>query len=147
MTKLSNIVTRQKADSGKIHPAVAELSQKDQAPESLPYVISFEKYKNRMCEINCLNTTKAREAINIFKNIGMNVCSQKDFSRNNIQHKQVDNLGYYAKLYKGLAPDLQLWEIKVKDTSRIFYFELEPHRTLYIVAITNTHLETGKNYR
>jgi hypothetical protein len=39
---------------------------------------------------------------------------------------------------------VDLREIKLQQSARIFYFDIEPERTFYIVAITENHLETDK---
>ncbi len=50
----------------------------------------------------------------------------------------------YKKLYRGIAEGIELKEIKLQQTARIFYFDIEPERTFYVVAITENHLETDK---
>ena len=52
--------------------------------------------------------------------------------------------GEYKKLFKGLEDDIELKEIKLQQSARVFYFDIEPERTFYVVAITDNHLETDK---
>lgn len=52
--------------------------------------------------------------------------------------------GEYKKLYRDIAEGIELKEIKLQQRARIFYFDIEPERTFYVVAITENHLETDK---
>ncbi len=51
----------------------------------------------------------------------------------------------YAPLFKGLDKSVQLEELIIGKTERIFYFT--KLATVYIVAITKSHFETDKNRR
>ena len=129
---------------GDIPNIVAELPQASEAPEAQPYLISFSKYNNRLCEISLLNSNKAKKAIETLKDIGMKIRSQADFQRNHIDRIPVEYKGDYKKLFNGLSGDIELKELKLQQDARIFYFDLEPERTLYVVAITHNHYETAQ---
>lgn len=129
---------------GELPEKVAELPQDSDAPEGSPYVISFAKYNNRMCEINDLTGNKGKKAISILKEIGTKVFTKADFARNSIKNEVVKYAGEYKKLFSGLAEDIELRELFLQDTGRIFYFDLEPERTMFVVAIRENHLETDK---
>ena len=120
------------------------MPQDTEAPEAIPYVISFAKYNEKMCEILELGGNKAKKAIKTFKTIGTKICSEADFQRNYVDRIPVRCDGEYKKLYRGIAEGIELKEIKLQQRARIFYFDIEPERTLYIVAITENHLETDK---
>ncbi|MBI3335486.1 MAG: hypothetical protein HY001_03230 [Candidatus Portnoybacteria bacterium] len=121
-----------------------ELPQDTEAPEAIPYVISFVKYNERMCEITELDRNKARKAVQTFKLIGTKIRSEADFQRHSVDRIPVHRKGEYKKLYRGISEDVDLKEIKLQQDARIFYFDIEPDRTFYVVAIRQNHLETDK---
>lgn len=144
MTGIPKIVAQPAKDSSGLPQAIAELPQEQEAPEAIPYVISFENYNERACEILYLNSNKARKAIQTFKTVGTKICSTGDYRRYSVDRIPVKNIGEYKKLYNGLAPDVELMEVKLQEEARIFYFDIEAERTFYVVAITQNHLEIGK---
>jgi hypothetical protein len=131
-------------NQGDIPKDVAELSQDEESPEGRPYLISFAKYKNNLCEISLLNTNKAKKAIEVLKTVGTKIKNQADFQRNYFDRIPIADKGEYKKLYNGLSADIQLREIKLQQSARIFYFDIEPERTFYVVAITENHFETNQ---
>ncbi len=143
MTDIPKEVAQPEAN-GEIPQSVAEIPQEIEAPEVSPYVISFAKYNEKLCEIEHLNSNKARKAVETFKAIGTKVRSEADFQRHHIDRIPVRGEGDYKKLYSGLKDDIELKEIKLQQDARIFYFDIEPDRTFYVVAITQNHLETDK---
>lgn len=144
MIDIPDKVIQSVKDSGEILQTVAEMPQELEAPEANPYVISFAKYNEKMCEILLLNSNKARKAIEILKTIGTKIRSTADYQRYSVGRLPVFNKGEYKKLYNGLAEDEELKEVKLQQEARIFYFDIEPERTFYVVAITQNHLETNK---
>jgi len=144
MIDIPDEVIRSVKDSGEILQTVAEMPQELEAPEANPYVISFAKYNEKMCEILLLNSNKARKAIEILKTIGTKIRSTADYQRYSVDRLSVFNKGEYKKLYNGLAEDEELKEVKLQQEARIFYFDIEPERTFYVVAITQNHLEINK---
>jgi hypothetical protein len=94
-----------------------------------------------------LSSNKAKKAIESLKKIGTQVKTQADFQRHSIDRYPVYRSGDYKKLFSGLSEDIELKELKLQQDARIFYFDIEPDRTLYIVAITENHLETDKQRR
>ena len=131
-------------DSGKLPQAVAELPQNTEAPESIPYKISFAKYNDKLCEISALGKNKGNRALLILKEIGTKVFSRADFQKNQIRTDPVANSGEYMKLYNRLGPDIEVRELFLQSTGRIFYFDVEPDRVLYVVAIRENHFETDR---
>ncbi len=127
-----------------IPSSVAELPQDTEIPEGKPYVISFAKYNKNMCELSVLTKNKGTKALTILKEIGMKVFSRSDFQRNNIPTKSIANKGAYKPLYNRLGQDTEVREMFLQGDGRIFYFDIESERALYIVAITENHLETDK---
>jgi len=123
---------------------VIELSQDIEYPEGRPYLISFSNYSEKNCEISLLSSNKARKAIETLKTIGTKIRCVSDFANENIDRIPVRREGEYLKLYNGLSDEIDLKEIKLQQDARIFYFDIEPAKTLYVVAITENHLEVGK---
>ena len=131
-------------DASELPQTVAELSQEQEAPEAIPYVISFAKYNERMCEIALLGGNKARKAVKTLKIVGTRIRSETDFQKCFVDRIPVRRDGEYKRLYRGLKDDICLKEIKLQQNARIFYFDIEPERIFYIVAIRENHLETKK---
>ncbi|TSC67708.1 MAG: hypothetical protein CEO19_91 [Parcubacteria group bacterium Gr01-1014_73] len=144
MTDIPKRVTEPIGENGEIPRGVAEMPQETEAPEVSPYVISFARYNERMCEISKLDNNKARKAIETFKIIGTKIRSTTDFQKFYVDRIPVRGEGEYKKLYNGLGDDIEIKEIKLQQKARIFYFDIEPERTFYVVAITQNHLETAK---
>lgn len=147
MTDIPQKVAQSNEEADKLPLAVAEIPQETEAPEANPYVISFAKYNENMCEISQLTGNKGRKAIEIFKTIGTKIRSEADFQRYSVDRLPVRCEGEYRKLFNGLRDDIELKEIKLQQSGRIFYFDIETNKMLYVVAITENHLETGKTRR
>jgi hypothetical protein len=144
MTDIPKKVAQTADDGSELPEAVAEMPQETEAPEAIPYLISFGKYKNKLCEIDCLGKNKGNKALFILKEIGTKVFSRVDFQRHNIKTGGIANANEYKKLYSGLAQDIEVRELFLQGKSRIFYFDIEPERILYVVAIRENHFETDK---
>lgn len=145
MTDIPKKVAQTVDDGSELPEAVAEMPQETEAPEAIPYLISFAMYNESMCEISELTSNKARKALETFKTIGTKIHSEADFQRYHVdripvRHGEDD----YKKLYRRLGVDIDLKEIKLQQDARIFYFDIEDKRTFYVVAITQNHLETDK---
>ena len=124
--------------------AVTELPQGIESPEASPYLISFAKYNEKMCEITELNGNKPKKAVEILKTIGTKIYQSADFQKHHIDRTPIRCEGEYKKLFSGIRDDIELTEIKLQQDARIFCFDIEPERTFYVVAITQNHLETDK---
>jgi len=144
MTDIPKQATEPSDEVNKLSQIAQELPQETEAPEAIPYLISFSKYNNRLCEISDLSSNKAKRAIEMLKTIGTKVRSRADFEKHSIDRLPVLRRGEYIKLFSGLSSDIELKEIKLQQNARIFYFDIEPDRTLYVVAIRENHFETDK---
>ena len=129
---------------GDIPKMVAELPQESEILETRPYLISFAKYNHKLCQIKFLAKNKGNEALLTLVDIGTNVYTRADFQKNNIKNHSVSNSGDYKKLYNKLDQGIEIRELFLQNTGRIFYFYIEPERVLYVVAITENHYETDK---
>ncbi|MFA5095325.1 MAG: hypothetical protein WC447_01525 [Candidatus Paceibacterota bacterium] len=128
----------------EIPQKVTEVSQETEEPETKPYLISFSKYNKNCCEIDILGKNKGNKALSILREIGTKVYTRADFQRNNIRNESVENSGDYKKLYSKIDEGIEIRELFLQSTGRIFYFDIEPKRILYVVAITENHYETNK---
>jgi hypothetical protein len=144
MTDIPKEVARSTEASGDIPQSAASMSQEIEAPEADPYVISFIKYNDKMCEISDLTGNKAKRAVETLKKVGTKIRSTADYQRHSVDRIPVKYDGEYKKLFNGLPQEVELNEIKLQQDARIFYFDIEPERTFYVVAITENHLETDK---
>lgn len=144
MTNIPEQATRPAEESGELPQVVKEMPQEIEAPEAFPYVISFARYNEDMCEIPLLDSNKGRRAVDVLKKVGTKIHSEADYQRNSIDRIPVRRKGEYKKLYNGLEDDIDLKEIKLQQDARIFYFDIESERKFYVVAITQNHLETDK---
>ncbi len=129
---------------GDIPKMVAELPQESEVLEARPYLISFANYKDKLCEIDILGKNKGNKALSTLREIGTKVYTRADFQRNYIRNESVANAGDYKKLYNRLDQGIEIRELFLQGTGRIFYFDIEPERVLYVVAITENHYETDK---
>ncbi len=125
---------------------VAERPQEEEMIETVPYLISFLRYNEKVCEISLLGKNKPKLALEYLKNIGLKMKSMDDI-KNNMTCFPVRCEGDYKKLFNRLDPAVEMHEIKLQADSRIFFFIVEPERVLYVVALTENHLETDKNRR
>ena len=132
------------SQEGDIPKMVAELPQESEILEARPYLISFANYNYKLCQIDILGKNKGNEALRILRNIGTNVYTRADFQKNKIDNCSISNSGDYKKLYNKLDQGIEIRELFLQSTGRIFYFDIEPERVLYVVAITENHYETDK---
>ncbi len=144
MTEIPEGAVQVSDNNGEIPRDVAELPQDNEVLEARPYLISFSKYNNKLCEIEILGKNKGNKALSVLKEIGTKVYTKADFQRNHIHNERVDNSGDYQKLYNRLDQGIEIRELFLQSTGRIFYFDIEPDKVLYVVAITENHYETDK---
>ena len=109
--------------------------------ETLQYHLSFEFYKEKLCEIDLLEKNGAKRALHNIKTIGLS--NRKSLGQNGIDSFPIENSGEYSSLYNKLPPDADLKEHKIQGTARIFYFTV--NRLFHIVCIKNSHFETKKH--
>jgi hypothetical protein len=137
--------------------AVAELPEAQEPPEAIPYKISFEDYKSGECEIDGLNKPNAGVALKLIRDIGINLTDGGNLAAssrfiNDIRY--IQNQGDYGNLYRGLAQDIEIREIKCKHENRnkpekaydfrLFFYTLDAERTFYVLAVRQSHYDTDK---
>lgn len=140
----------EKIPDSPIPITATELPQLDEAPESKPVLISFERYNNKECELDGMDNKMARKAFQTLRDIGVNVRTEADFKDHlpRLQVIPIENGGHYRGLYKGLMdlPDVEVKEAKIdRDKGRMFFFLVE--RIFHVVAVRESHYETDKNKR
>ncbi|MBU2491286.1 MAG: hypothetical protein KJ571_01575 [Bacteroidetes bacterium] len=137
----------ERSDDGVIPDSVTQLPSDQESDETKPYVFSFEKYNKRLCEIESLHGNRSIKVLSTIKDVGMKLYTFEDFRNLKFTIQPIYNLGEYQKLFKGLDNDIELYEIKLTGSDRIFFFLIESVKTIYIVAIKGNHFEIGKNRR
>lgn len=140
----------EKIPDSPIPITATELPQPDEAPESKPVLISFERYNSKECELDGMDNKMARKAFQTLRDIGVNVRTEADFKDHlpKLQIIPIENSGHYRGLYKGLMdlPDVEIKEAKIdRDKGRMFFFLVE--RIFHVIAVRENHYETGKNKR
>lgn len=125
-----------------IPPTATELPQPEEAPESKPILISFERYNDRECQLDGMDNKIARKALQVLRDIGVNIKTETDFKDHlpKLKVVPIENHGHYKGLYKGLIdlPDVEVKEAKIdRDKGRLFFFLIE--RIFHIVAIRGSH--------
>jgi len=129
---------------GELPQEVAEFPQNSEVLEGKPYLISFANYNKNMCEIKDLQSSPARKAISFLREVGTSIFSSKDFQKIGLEIKPVSDSNTYQPLFNRLPKDTELKEVKISGSGRLFYFDLEPERTLFVVAVRENHLDTDK---
>ena len=129
---------------------VAELPQPEEAPEAKPLLISFERYNSTECELDGMDNKRARKALQLVRDVGVNIKAEDDFKRllPKLEVCSIANSGDYRGLYKGLAdlPDAEIKEAKIdRDKGRLFFFVVG--RVFHILAMRESHYETDKQRR
>ncbi len=147
MTDFPTEITTSSEVAGDIPYAMAEIPQDQSDPEVRPYVISFYYYNDKHCELLNLSNPSCKKALQDFKAIGMKIRSESDFDKHGIGRRRIENRGAYKKLFNRLGTDTELYETRLKDSGRIFYFDAKLEGVLYIIAITEKHIETDKQRR
>jgi len=123
---------------------VAEIED-DKDIELQPFLISFAKYNYRMCEVQELKGNKAKKSLRDLIKIGKDFFSYEDLcKKGGINNIPVRYEGEYKKLFKGLHPDVEMFEHKIQENGRIFYYINDPEKIFCIIAIRENHLETKK---
>ena len=107
----------EKISGSPIPPTATELPQPEEAPESKPILISFERYNDRECQLNGMDNKIARKALQVLRDIGVNIKTETDFKDHlpRLKVVPIENSGHYRGLYKGLMdlPDVEIEEAKI----------------------------------
>jgi hypothetical protein len=101
------------------------------------FKISFDHYKSNLCEIDDLEVSSARKCLTKLKQFGQS--NHKTLFENNIRSTPIKRSGSYKALFSKLSDDVDLFEIDIGQSSRLFYFIFES--LICIVAIKNSHFK------
>ena len=139
-----------KPPEDSIPATAAELPQPEEAPEGKSFLISFERYNSSECELDGMDNKRARKALQIVRDVGVNIKAEEDFKRllPKLDVCSINNSGDYRGLYKGLVdlPDAEIKEAKIdRDKGRLFFFVVG--RIFHVIAMRDSHYETGKQRR
>lgn len=148
---ISDIVTDTLPDTA-IPSIAAVLPQTEEAPEIQPLLMSFENYSGKECHIDSMDNKRARKALQVLRDMGVNIHSDLQFAQKlpKLEVKPIRDEGAYRALYKSIrhvtSPEVQLQEAKADaDKCRIFFFIIK--NVMYLVAISDSHIETDKQRR
>jgi len=124
---------------------VAERPQTEEAPEVVPFLISFARYNRKECDIDGMDHKRAKKALKTLRNIGVEIYNEEDFGAKLPKLKvcAIEPNGEYRRLYTGLTdfPDAEIREAKVDlDKCRLFFFIV--NRIFYVVAVKDSHYNT-----
>src|ERR1035437_9973232 len=113
--------------AGPIPSTVAEIPQLEEAPEAKPFLISFQRYNSKECQLDGMDNKMARKALQVLRDIGVNIKTEDDFKVQlpKLEVVPIENSGHYRCLYKGLMdlPDAEIKEAKIdRDKGRLFFF-------------------------
>ena len=135
-------------EAGQIPPESAELPPFLSEPELKPFLISFEKYSQKECEVDDLDNKLAKKALKAIRDVGTNIRKESDFSVHlpKLIVKSVLDQGDYRVLFRGIRdslPDIEMKELKIEnDSGRLFFYVVD--RIFHIVAIRKNHYDTDK---
>ncbi|MFA5932008.1 MAG: hypothetical protein WC793_01360 [Candidatus Paceibacterota bacterium] len=118
---------------------ITQLPQREDDPESSPFMISLARYNEKECGIDNIDKKRAVKALKLIREIGVNTYSESDLR--SLKLKPVYPNGDYKKLYKGLPLDIEIKELFIdSDKGRIFFFTLQ--KIFYLISITDSHYNT-----
>ena len=122
--------------SNRLHSELA-LIRGEEDGSAHNFRLSFDYYKENMCEIEDLDMSSARKCLTKFKHLGKS--NHKNIFEKNIRHKSVIRTGRYKELFSSLSADVSLFEIDLGSASRLFYFTVR--NIVHVVAIKNSHVK------
>lgn len=134
-------------ESGQIPIKSAEMPQSAVEPELLPYLISFQRYNEKECQVDDMEPKLARKALKAVRDIGIKVREESDFGSRmpKLAVEPVGDAGDYHALFRGLGdlPDVEMKEAKIDNNAgRLFFFVID--KIFHIVAIRGSHYDTSK---
>jgi len=110
--------------------------------EAENFLFSFKFYKNKLCQLNDLQSSYLKKILKFFKTVGK-LYSQSEFNENNITIKQVRYSGEYKILYNRIPQDVDIFEYRIGDSQRIFFWILSTikQNIIYLICLRNRHFE------
>lgn len=129
-----------KDSSSRIPPGVSQIKNYDKS-EVTNFRLAFDHYQEKETKSKDLCISVLRQFYDQIIAVGKsNYTTLKE-----LQPRPIYNTGHYTILYKDVPKDSYVFEIKLSNSARLFYFRIE--NELYIISLMNKHLETDKNKR
>lgn len=116
-------------------------------PDRDCYLVSFELYNHDLCQIYGLHKSRAKKTIIIFKRVLTEVRSDADIRQLYPSVRRIEKRDAYRHLYDTIPEEGEVWEIKISDKSRLFYYPKEADSLFYVVAVMENHREADKVVR
>jgi hypothetical protein len=126
----------------RIPPELAKIYSPNDKSNS--FKISFDFYDEKICEIDNLNKSLTKKCLITLKQIGK--YNYQNFVEK-LKPTSVKNSGHYKIFYKNVTPDVEISELYLGKSSRMFYF-IKKHLSynfFHIISIKNKHLEKKIN--
>ena len=122
------------------------LPDRKDEPERPLYLISFEFYKPKICQIGQLDGNGPPRLLDIFKSVGTTVRANSDLHRLQYTMDSVKNAGGYKGLYNNIPKEGKIFEYHIVGRSRLFFYPKEVDGKFHVIAIRTAegHLETDK---
>ncbi len=106
------------------------------------YLISFSNYRKKSCELNDLESGSPKKIVRWIKEIGL---SSLPDELNGFQIKPVRNENHYGELFSSLPLDVEMKEIILPGSNRLFYYIDEANKVVNCILMKSSHFETKKN--
>lgn len=103
------------------------------------YLISFEFYKKKECELEGLQASPLRKAMKWFKDAGR--CSSKDDLYSIGTCKPIKNINNYSFLYNGFDEDVEIKEYNLSKDNRLFFYIDEAKKIIYCILFKDSHIK------
>jgi hypothetical protein len=141
MATIPEIIT---GDETQIRDSFTDIREED-IPEGKFFNISYKHYNKKICGINELESGSYKSFTKYLRKIGGNasIIDLREELKTNL--KQINRSGEYGKLFSKLSDDIEVFEIILTSSNRLFFYIVE--NNFYIIALRAKHFEVGKNRR
>lgn len=107
-------------------------------PSAKGYVISFEKYKSKKCELENLEKGSYKKALKWMKDVAIAESLDDIYSLG--KGDRVKDAQNYAFLYDNMDEDVDIREYKLCGTNRIFYYIDDANKVINCLLFKNSHI-------
>jgi hypothetical protein len=112
--------------------------------EGEPYLISFEYYRDDLCQTKSLQSSAARRALQDLRKIGK--CTIVTLRGSNIDTHPIERANdHYRIFFKHIPEEITLYHSHISQSGSMFYFVMK--NLFYVIAFQQSHPEVGKNKR
>lgn len=127
--------------STSINPNVAKIQE---SHEHRSYSIGFRYFDDTMCVLRDVDAKVSRKVHEVYRNFGK-YSSLNDIKRSLHDVKRINNSSHYAKYYRKVTEDTEVYEFDAGVCRGFFFFD-EPDKIIQMLAIDH-HPEDKKNRR